>query len=186
MAIFIFYKIAGAYFMDNLDADYDVELETARENRDIIRFKMIVRSGLCTEFALNNCLVRTAAMEKCGDFSDVLKDAGVDLRHYFNGRLDRKAYVGDIEGIKKYRAYGADIHHNNEQPLRAAVLGRQFDAAVYLVTLGAISGNAFPNNVCKNLERDYPFMAEEAREFLRSLEGINRQVRAMMDMALGS
>ncbi len=116
--------------------DYDTAMEQALFKHDFIKFLVILEKEKCTQHGLNRCLAFAAAAHGLGNFSEQLIEAGADIHLWFNGRLDRAAGTGSVEKIDRWRSVGGNIHHNDDQPLRSALFGRQKKTTVHLVKLG--------------------------------------------------
>ena len=130
--------------------DYDTAMEQALFERDFVKFLVILETERCTQHGLNRCLSFAAAAQGLGNFSEELIEAGADIHLYLNGRLDRAAGKGSVEKVERWRKVGGDIHHNDDQPLRSAVYGRQQDTTVHLVKLGCTFERALGDGRLQN------------------------------------
>ena len=130
--------------------DHDAALERTLFERDFIKFLVVLETGNCTAYGLNRCLAFAAAAQGMGNFSEELVEAGADVHLYLNGRLDRAALKGSVEKIDRWRKVGADIHHDEDQPLRSALFGMQQSTTVHLVKLGCSFDRALAQDRLQN------------------------------------
>lgn len=128
------------------DTSPDEIIVDALFRQDYPKFSVTLEQGDCSQKALDKCLAFAAASQGCGNFSELLLREGASVQNYLNGRLVRWSAAGNIEKMQRWIKGGADIHHSNEQPLRAAIIADQPDARHYLEKLGCDFRKAMSNS----------------------------------------
>lgn len=130
--------------------DYDTAIERALFDRDFPKFLVVLETGKCTQYGLDRCLAFAAAAKGLGNFSEELVEAGASMHLYLDGRLDRAAAKGSVQKIDRWRKVGANIHHNDDQPLRSSLFAMQTGTTVHLVRLGCSFERALANDRLQN------------------------------------
>lgn len=73
-------------------------------------------------------------------------------KSYLDGSLNYTAMCGDVNGMAFFLECGADIHNNNDQPLRSAIIGMNQESVDYLRQRGCVISKAINSDTVKSVK----------------------------------
>lgn len=149
----------------------DKRLKQSVIDKDIDTLEEILQTGLCTPAGVNEALYCAATLGM-DDYSNILVHDDNYRTHYVTGTLNYACAVGDHDLISECLDSGADIHQDNEMPLRCAVKGLQKETIVLLLTMDCNINIAFPKEEIEALwkKRDEGIQANKVLKLISELK----------------